>query len=521
MRGTSLSMRFTMAAAGLVVLAMFLANLVFAYAGKGRTDAEFTLFAYQRASWLAGELESRLTSDKMDRETRKFLSRSAREMDLSIVLLKEGDDPLITAHGPSLTQMLRTLKEYPELGRLTDTGETPWEPAFDGSTDRNKYPDRGRRPMRVQEVWPYAVEAPVRSRLTLRVVPLSQKRLDGNSTSRGLVGVGLALLLLSGLVGGRMARPLEELSAQVTAARRGGAAARVPHQPFEEAQRIAVAVNDLLAGTERAEAAREQLIQTLTDAFRTPVHRLAEHSDAVDLSAVPPPARPPVQAMQEEAEELRGVVDDLHSWTELAAKRAELDLEEVDIRHLLEEASAGQPGDITVTVDDDVEELIQADEAWLRLLLHHLITNGCQHGGGQVDVHCSRGHTKIEVAVRDHGDGIEDFDVLRQVGNAFFGPGGDGMGLGLTIVQQVVELHRGGLRTRNHPEGGLEVKLWLPAPPIRISEPDRENEELWNLSGEHPRPQPKPHQLGPDPADAARPPAEPTTAGDTDQFEPF
>ena len=38
-----------------------------------------------------------------------------------------------------------------------------------------------------------------------------------------------------------------------------------------------------------------------------------------------------------------------------------------------------------------------------------------------------------------------------------------GSGLGLSIVQRIVQLHRGNLRLDNAPEGGLIASCWLPS----------------------------------------------------------
>jgi signal transduction histidine kinase len=533
MRGTSLSMRFTLATVGMVLLCLFLANLVFQYAGKGRTDREFAFFAYQRAFWLAGELEARMPTDEMDRATREFLSRSAREMDLSIVLLFEADEPIATAHGPSLAAMLRTLEDNPDLGRRTDRGETPWEPAFDGSTDRARYPDRLDRPVRVQERWPYAVEAPVRTNLTLRILPLSQARLGDGAFGRGLVGVGMILLLASTLVGGRLVQPLASLASSVASAARGQEPGRIGPQAFDEARLIANGVNAMGDRVRRAEADRKALLSTVAGSFSGPVSRLSERSAALDLTAIPPRARGAVETMQADVAALQDVVDDMAHWSALEAGEVGLEVEEVDVRHLLEEVCADLGGDVTLDISDDVEELVRGDRAWLRALLRHVIENALEHGEAPVQVTGTRAHTKVEFAVRDHGAGLSDIDDLRRIFGAFFRAGDEGgerLGVGLAIAQHVIDLHRGGLRARNHPEGGLEIHLWLPAPPIRVSEPDRSIDvELWEREDDLPGPR----AAGADPDPPAAPHAgappsptklvaeEPAGAGDDDPYAPF
>ena len=68
------------------------------------------------------------------------------------------------------------------------------------------------------------------------------------------------------------------------------------------------------------------------------------------------------------------------------------------------------------------------------------------------------------LTVRDNGPGIAP-ELLSRIFDPFFTtkPVGKGTGLGLSISYGIIEQHGGKLSVRNHPEGGAEFTVELPA----------------------------------------------------------
>jgi signal transduction histidine kinase len=91
------------------------------------------------------------------------------------------------------------------------------------------------------------------------------------------------------------------------------------------------------------------------------------------------------------------------------------------------------------------------------------VRNAIRHTaeGTAVEISLRNGNSGALLSVRDHGPGVphsmlaDIFLPFRRVAN----DGSDGAGLGLAIAERAVQVHRGIIRARNAPEGGLIVEI--------------------------------------------------------------
>lgn len=110
---------------------------------------------------------------------------------------------------------------------------------------------------------------------------------------------------------------------------------------------------------------------------------------------------------------------------------------------------------------------VPMDETRLRQVFENLIDNATQHAPPQSRVTVSAeliergGRRWVEARVNDSGPGFAASDFER-VFEPFFTTRSDGIGLGLSIVQRVVQEHGGQVTAANRPEGGAVVAVQLP-----------------------------------------------------------
>lgn len=102
----------------------------------------------------------------------------------------------------------------------------------------------------------------------------------------------------------------------------------------------------------------------------------------------------------------------------------------------------------------------------LKRAIQNLLNNGF-HYSGEVELHISDTRQHLAIEVIDDGPGIEEALIDKVTrpyvrGDKSRGKNSGGIGLGLSIVQQICETHGGQLLLRNRPQGGLSATLHLP-----------------------------------------------------------
>jgi len=151
-------------------------------------------------------------------------------------------------------------------------------------------------------------------------------------------------------------------------------------------------------------------------------------------------------------QELLLIGQDLRVILERAADQIEIQFQEKGAALIRDFDSALPP------VAVDAERMIQ--------VLQNLLLNALQavrSPDGRVRLGCGvlpDGET-VRIDVTDNGNGIREED-LQHVFDPFFSRKGGGTGLGLTVVQKIVEAHHGRIRITSRPASGTAVQVDLP-----------------------------------------------------------
>jgi len=108
---------------------------------------------------------------------------------------------------------------------------------------------------------------------------------------------------------------------------------------------------------------------------------------------------------------------------------------------------------------------IQADPVQMSQVLVNLITNAihAMSGGGKVEIKTRRKYNLVSLVVKDSGSGMIN-EVRKKIFEPFFTtkPIGQGTGLGLSVVQGIIEEHKGKIIVSSVPGKGSKFEILLP-----------------------------------------------------------
>jgi signal transduction histidine kinase len=122
--------------------------------------------------------------------------------------------------------------------------------------------------------------------------------------------------------------------------------------------------------------------------------------------------------------------------------------------------------DVSVPTDPDLRT-IWVDPGLFRVVFDNLVDNACHAmpGGGRINIVAGRnqlrGAPALRIQIRDSGRGMTA-EVLERAGDPFFTTRPSGTGLGLPIVQRILDAHGGALVLESDPGLGTTVNLLLP-----------------------------------------------------------
>jgi signal transduction histidine kinase len=176
--------------------------------------------------------------------------------------------------------------------------------------------------------------------------------------------------------------------------------------------------------------------------------------------------------MKRQIEHLIRLVDDLLDLSRISRGKIELRRSQVRAGDVLEQAlSLAQPlieeRRHRLSVQRGaVEAVVHGDEVRLTQVLANLLNNAARYTepGGAIELACQLRNGGVEFTVTDNGRGISP-ELLPRVFDLFMQAreGGGGLGIGLTLVKQLVNLHSGRVIAKSAGVGqGSEFGVWLP-----------------------------------------------------------
>jgi signal transduction histidine kinase len=217
---------------------------------------------------------------------------------------------------------------------------------------------------------------------------------------------------------------------------------------FEETQQ---AYEDL----KRLDELKSEFINVASHELRTPLAILLGYAHLLDEQATDASKRY-TQAIIQSAMRLKNLVTDMLNLRYLEAGEMELELRPVQIAGTVQAVvqdlafqvdEKGQS--LVLSIPDDVPS-VWADEGKLHLVLSNLLSNAIKFTpqGGSIEIAASVAEDDLGISVKDTGVGIATeefrrlFDRFYQVGDSLRREH-PGVGLGLSIVKELVELHKG------------------------------------------------------------------------------
>jgi len=287
----------------------------------------------------------------------------------------------------------------------------------------------------------------------------------------GGIGTIVAAAVVGRLLAGRALRPIDTITRTALAiSRADDLDKRIPQVgPQDEVGRLAATFNLMLDRLEKLFRGQQRFIADISHELRSPLTTIRGNVDLLRrMNCVDEPS---LDAIQAESERMTRLVGDLMLLAQADAgqpirgERVELDTVMLEVFRQVRPLAEG----VELAIGEEDQATILGDPDRLKQLLLNLVDNAIKYTpkGGQVTLGLRRAKGWAVLSVTDTGVGIpaEDlphiFERFYRVDKARSRAAG-GTGLGLPIVQWIVQAHGGRIEAQSEPGKGTTFTVWLP-----------------------------------------------------------
>lgn len=232
---------------------------------------------------------------------------------------------------------------------------------------------------------------------------------------------------------------------------------------------------------ERANRMKDEFLATLSHELRTPLNAILNWAHILRTEPFAPDQNEMgLEIIERNSKTQVQLIEDLLDVSRIVSGKVRLDVQPVDLAAVVSAAvdtvkpSALKKQIQLTSVLDPLAGPVRGDPARLQQVVWNLLANAVKFTpeGGRVNVSLERVNSHVEITVTDNGCGIAPdflpfvFDRFLQADSSMTRRQG-GLGLGLSIVKNLTELHGGSVSAKSAGlDQGATFRVQLPMPPL-------------------------------------------------------
>jgi len=254
--------------------------------------------------------------------------------------------------------------------------------------------------------------------------------------------------------------------------------AEVARRESEARMVLAKTSDDLQSALEKLkelDRLKSRFFANISHELRTPLTLVLAPLSELAATVTGAEAQQQVRVIRRNAERLLGLINDLLDLSSLDAGGLRLNLAEMDIRSVAASVYENSlPAALAEGVDLQIACETPSARIWgdahrLEIVLTNLVSNALKFtpSGGRIEIRVEDRQSGVQVEVEDTGLGIPEEDLPRIFERFFQVNPTDrrregGVGIGLALAKELVELHGGTITVESLGEGGTTFSVFLP-----------------------------------------------------------
>ena len=298
------------------------------------------------------------------------------------------------------------------------------------------------------------------------------KEINKVITSIGIVMV-LITIFIAILISNNISKPVEVVSNMANLIGDGDYDNKIDYDSnIVEIDVLIKSINNLSAKLEEQENLRKRLTTDISHELRTPLTSIQTHLEAM-IDGIWEPDTERLNSVNEEVIRLTNLVNQLQNLAKFDSEKSKLNLAKVNVKNLIMNVvynNQGKALEKNINIECDLESIDSyLDKDKISQVIVNLLSNAIRYtnNGGKIFISSYKENNNLKIQFKDNGIGIPK-ENIKYIFERFYrvdesrSKNTGGIGVGLTIVKSIIDLHQGTIELRSELNKGSEFIVILP-----------------------------------------------------------
>ena len=286
--------------------------------------------------------------------------------------------------------------------------------------------------------------------------------------------IAMAISIVVGVLFSRaLVAPIRRITNTAKALKEGDYSARTGMKGTDEIARLGNMFDAMADSVEQNRKLERRLVTDVAHELRTPLMAIQSTVEAM-IDGVFEPDAERLETLNSEVRRLSRLVDALLKLSRLESRTKPIERQKVDLTEMLSavvathQAYINEEG-LNLEFEYDPHVYVYGDADLLRQATANLISNAVRYTpeGGTITITARKGELMGQISVRDTGIGLTPEEakmVFQRFWRADSGRARatGGLGVGLSVVKEIVDQHNGWVRVEGRPNEGACFTVYVP-----------------------------------------------------------
>lgn len=290
-----------------------------------------------------------------------------------------------------------------------------------------------------------------------------------------ILGIVMTIItiMIAILIANKISRPIEIVSNMANEMGKGGYKQKLDYESnISEIDNLISSINELAYKLDEQENLRKRLTTDVAHELRTPLTNIQTHIEAM-IDGIWEPSNERLNSVNDEVIRLTHLVNELKNLSKFDSEKSKLELSEVDVAGIIKntiynnQASALEKN---INITSDIEDITTyLDKEKITQVVLNILSNAIRYTNeyGNINIRAYRDNNDIKIHIKDDGIGIPN-DKMNYIFERFYridesrSKDTGGIGVGLTIVKSIVDLHGGSIYVNSVEGKGSEFVVVIP-----------------------------------------------------------